>query len=188
MAQGFRARLASTGYRAWIVDFCFPPTLPFVFLFCTDFPPPAEDPHMLDDYRECPVTSMVLHAGAPSELSQLVACDARVVTYPACDTEHRTVSARPLVCLGVSPCLSSPGGRCGCFVPVGPAATRSIKSPTVRVSQMCSVFLHDGVEWRNKGDSVSTLASLHNYTPLTLASLHGLHSETGSSNPQMKGK
>ena len=83
VAQGFRARLASTGYRAWIVDFCFPPTLPFVFLFRTDFPPPAEDPHMLDDYRECPVTSMVLHAGAPSELSQLVACDARVVTYPA---------------------------------------------------------------------------------------------------------
>ena len=23
-------------------------------------------------------------------------------------------------------------------------------SPTVRVSQMCSVFLHDGVEWRKK--------------------------------------
>ena len=37
VAQGFRARLASTGYRAWIVDFCFPPTLPFGFFVFTDF-------------------------------------------------------------------------------------------------------------------------------------------------------
>ena len=44
-------------------------------------------------------------------------------------------------------------------MPVGPAATRSINSPTVRVSQMCSVFLHDGVEWRKKGDSVSDVTT-----------------------------
>jgi len=60
------------------------------------------------------------------------------------------VSARPLVCLGVVPLFVDTGRAVRVLRARWSRCNPVHISPTVRVSQMCSVFLQDGVEWRKK--------------------------------------